>query len=247
MLRTSSLCLHTPQREHYLVPDSNSKKFATRCISSLSGKDLHHQFILVSLASHIWLRLLAIACDDTQARAFLKGRAMVFLRQESSGRSGEPSRLRDKLLLFNNRTGLSQQRLAGLVGVSAAALRNWEAGQSKPTAQNLKRLIELYVANRAFAEGQEQAEAIDLWEAAQERGLKVPFDEQWFQELLATQRSFHRKSEGEHQPEQSHKPGLATEQEQHQESGTETSDDRSSTENQKDLPGNALADWTRLD
>jgi transcriptional regulator with XRE-family HTH domain len=222
------------------VPDSNSKKFATRCISSLSGKDLHHQFILVSLASHIWLRLLAIACDDTQARAFLKGRAMVFLRQESSGRSGEPSRLRDKLLLFNNRTGLSQQRLAGLVGVSAAALRNWEAGQSKPTAQNLKRLIELYVANRAFAEGQEQAEAIDLWEAAQERGLKVPFDEQWFQELLANQRSLHHKSEREQQPEQQHELSLATEQEHDQEHykqpGTEASDARSGMENEMDLP-----------
>jgi transcriptional regulator with XRE-family HTH domain len=161
---------------------------------------------------------------------------MVFLHQESTGRSGDPSRLRDKLLLFNARTGLSQQSLARLVGVSTAALRNWEAGQSKPTAQNLKRLIELYIAYRAFVEGEDQAEAMGLWEAAQERGLKVPFDEQWFQELLATQRSFHRKSEGEHQPEQSHKPGQATEQDPHQEPGTEASDDRSSTENQKDLP-----------
>lgn len=161
---------------------------------------------------------------------------MVFIQQNSIGRSGEPSRLRDKLLLYNARTKLSQQDLASFVGVSTAALRNWEAGQSKPTVQNLQRLLELYIAYRTFAGGEERAEAAELWEAAQERGLKVPFDEQWFQELLATQRSFHRKSEGEPQPEQSHKLGLATEQEHHQESGTETSDDRSSTENQMDLP-----------
>jgi transcriptional regulator with XRE-family HTH domain len=199
-------------------------------------KDHHQQFVLVSLGSHICLRLLAIAFYDAQARTFLKGRAMVFIQQNSIGRSGEPSRLRDKLLLYNARTGLSQQSLARLVGVSTAALRNWEAGQSKPTAQNLQRLLELYIAYRAFAGGEERAEAAELWEAAQERGLKVPCDEKWFQELLATQRSFHRKSEGEHQPEQSHKLGLATEQDPHQEPGTEASDDRSSTENQKDLP-----------
>ena len=139
---------------------------------------------------------------------------MVFIQQESTGRSGEHSRLRDKLLLYNARTRLSQQGVASFVGVSTAALRNWEAGQSKPTAQNLKRLIELYIAYKAFTEGEEQAEAADLWEAAQERGLKVPFDEQWFQELLANQRSLQSETE----------PGL--------ESGTEASDDRSSTENE---------------
>jgi transcriptional regulator with XRE-family HTH domain len=181
------------------------------------------------------LRLLAIACDDAQAGAFLKGSAMVFSQQESTGRSGEPSRLRDKLLLFNARTRLSQQGVASFVGVSTAALRNWEAGQSKPTAQNLKRLIELYVAYKAFAEGEEQAEAADLWEAAQERGLKVPFDEQWFQELLANQRSLQSESERERQPEQQDVPGQEPEQihtqEGQQESGDEASDDRSSTEN----------------
>jgi len=152
---------------------------------------------------------------------------MVFIQRESTGRSGEPSRLRDKLLLYNARTRLSQQGVASFVGVSTAALRNWEAGQSKPTAQNLKRLIELYVAYRAFAEGEEQAEAADLWEAAQERGLKVPFDEQWFQELLANQRSLQSETEREHQPEQQYKPG--------QESGTQASDDRSSTGNESAL------------
>lgn len=163
---------------------------------------------------------------------------MVFIQQESTGRSGEHSRLRDKLLLYNARTRLSQQGVASFVGVSTAALRNWEAGQSKPTAQNLKRLIELYVAYRAFAEGGEQAEAADLWEAAQERGLKVPFDEQWFQELLVNQRSLHHKSEREHQPEQQHELSLATEQDQeyYKQPGTEASDARSSMENKMDLP-----------
>jgi transcriptional regulator with XRE-family HTH domain len=161
---------------------------------------------------------------------------MVFITQESAGRSGESSRLRDKLLLFNARTRLSQQGVASFVGVSTAALRNWEAGQSKPTAQNLKRLIELYVAYKAFAEGEEQTEAADLWEAAQERGLKVPFDEQWFQELLENQRSLHREFERERQPEQQYESGQEPEQvhthEGHQESDAEASDNRSSKENE---------------
>lgn len=160
---------------------------------------------------------------------------MVNSQQESIGRSGEPSRLRDKLLLFNARTRLSQQGVASFVGVSTAALRNWEVGQSKPTAQNLKRLIELYVAYRAFAEGEEQEEASDLWEAAQERGLKVPFDEQWFQELLVSQGSLQSETERKHQLERQREPDQTIEQqhaqEGHQESGTEASDDRSSTEN----------------
>lgn len=164
---------------------------------------------------------------------------MVFIQQESIGRSGEPSRLRDKLLLFNARTRLSQQGVASFVGVSTAALRNWEAGQSKPTAQNLRRLIELYVAYRAFAVGEEQAEAADLWEAAQERGLKVPFDEQWFQELLAKQGSLHSETERKYQPEQRFEPDQEPEQEHtqegHQESGTEANNDRSSTENESAL------------
>lgn len=168
---------------------------------------------------------------------------MVFLRQESTGRSGEPSRLRDKLLLFNARTGLSQQNLARLVGVSTAALRNWEAGQSKPTPQNLKRLIEIYFAYRAFVGGEEQTEAADLWEAAQERGLKVPFDEQWFQELLTNQRTLQSESEREHQPKQPHELSLATEQEHDQEHykqpGTEAIDARSSTENEMDIPSHS--------
>jgi transcriptional regulator with XRE-family HTH domain len=134
---------------------------------------------------------------------------MVFIRQESAGRSGDPSRLREKLLLFNARTGLSQQGVASFVGVSAAALRNWEAGQSKPTAQNLKRLIELYVAYRAFAEGEEQADAADLWEAAQERGLKVPFDDHWFQELLVNQRISHSESERDDERAQQHEASLS--------------------------------------
>lgn len=169
---------------------------------------------------------------------------MVFLRQESTGRSRDPSRLRDKLLLFNARTGLSQQGVASFVGVSTAALRNWEAGQSKPTAQNLKRLIELYVAYRAFAEGEEQAEAADLWEAAQERGLKVPFDEHWFQELLANQQGSRTESERDHTSAQQRAIDQELElehtQEGHLGSSIETRDDRSSTEDIRIPPSQPL-------
>jgi transcriptional regulator with XRE-family HTH domain len=137
--------------------------------------------------------------------------------------------------LFNARTGLSQLGVASFVGVSTAALRNWEAGQSKPTAQNLKRLIELYVSYRAFAEGEEQVEAADLWEAAQERGLKVPFDEQWFQDLLANQRNLPQESEREYQPEQQQEMNLESEQKHAQEpsqaSSIQTSDKESIADN----------------
>jgi transcriptional regulator with XRE-family HTH domain len=182
------------------------------------------------------LRLLAIACDGAQVKTFLKGIAMVFMQQNSKGRSGEPSRLRDKLLLLNARTGLSQQGLAGLVGVSTAALRNWEAGQSKPTSQNLKRLIEIYVDCRAFTEGEEQTEAADLWEAAQERGLKVPFDEQWFQELLVNQQG--SQSESVRKREQQHELDQEPEhaQERRLVSGTEVRDDSASAKNANALP-----------
>jgi len=154
------------------------------------------------------------------------------MQQRAKGSSGEPSRLRDKLLLLNARTGLSQQGLAGLVGVSTAALRNWEAGQSKPTSQNLKRLIEIYVEYRAFAQGEEQMEAADLWEAAQERGLKVPFDEQWFQELLVNQQESHGESERKHKHEQQRE----LDQERHLLSGTEARDNSTGDKNANALP-----------
>ncbi len=166
------MCLHAPEQEQCLSKGTSPENCSQARLQR-TCKEPQEQFLGVALSSHIWLRLLAIARGNTQAKTFLKGRAMVFLRQESTGRSGNPSRLRDKLLLFNARTGLSQQGLARFVGVSTAALRNWEAGQSKPTSQNLKRLIEIYFEYRAFVEGEECTEAADLWEAAQERGLKL--------------------------------------------------------------------------
>ena len=158
------------------------------------------------------------------------------MQQKSQGYWGEPSRLRDTLLLLNARTNLSKQNLARFVGVSTAALRNWEAGQSKPTAQNLRRLTEIYLTHRAFTEGEELTEAADLWESAQERGLKVPFDEQWFQAMLVNQQSLNSEAVNEHKSTQRDELAQVPEQERHQGSDKEARDDRAGTENADALP-----------
>lgn len=146
------------------------------------------------------------------------------MQQKSQRDWGKPSRLRDKLLLFNGRTSFSQQDLAKFIGVSTAALRNWEAGYSKPTAQNLRRLIEIYLAQSIFPEGEEYTEAADLWQSAQERGLKAPFDEQWFQALLVNQDA-NKQEENKHKPILQIEPIETLEQEHQQESNNRVQDD----------------------
>lgn len=72
---------------------------------------------------------------------------------------------------------LTQEKMARLVGVSPVTIRNWENGTYKPSVDNLKKLLEIYIQEAAFSTGREQEEAKELWEKAE---LKAAFDERWF-------------------------------------------------------------------
>src|SRR5262245_41529972 len=67
-------------------------------------------------------------------------------------RGGDPPNtdFRGLVLELRGRSGLSQQGLAGLVGVSKRAVAAWEAGASYPSAERLKAHITLYVRRGVF-------------------------------------------------------------------------------------------------
>jgi WD40 repeat protein/transcriptional regulator with XRE-family HTH domain len=87
-------------------------------------------------------------------------------------------------LMLRERAGLTQQELAAMAGVSERAIQKWEAGESYPSAQSLKRLIGAYVQRGVFAAGREAEEAESLWDAVPKRRLKETFDHAWFAALV---------------------------------------------------------------
>jgi predicted ATPase/transcriptional regulator with XRE-family HTH domain len=94
------------------------------------------------------------------------------------------------LKLYRERatTKLTRLKLAGLVGVSEKTIHNWEDDISLPTAHNLKKLLEVYLAQKLLTAQQEQAEAYQLWQKRQEldeRNTFGEFDEVWFTNLLS--------------------------------------------------------------
>ncbi len=95
----------------------------------------------------------------------------------------------DELMLLYGRARLSQREFAHLVGVSSVALRKWESGESCPKAESLKRVIEILLRQGVFSLGEERPEAMHLWELANRRGLKVPFDEVWFSTVAVVSRT----------------------------------------------------------
>lgn len=78
------------------------------------------------------------------------------------------------------RARLTQEEMAHRVGVSSAAIRNWENGAHGITPEKLQKVIEVLLLARAFWDGEEGSEARDLWRLA---GLKAAFDERWFDAL----------------------------------------------------------------
>src|SRR5205809_5165384 len=96
-----------------------------------------------------------------------------------------------RLLTLRKRAGLTQEEMALNVGVTEKAIRNWEGGSNYPSEANLRKLIELYLDQDAFAAGQEQDEAHTLWDQlrASTHRLSSGFDELWFATLLKAWRA----------------------------------------------------------
>lgn len=83
---------------------------------------------------------------------------------------------------------ITQQQLAAEIGVSDKTMRNWENSISYPTAENMKRIIEVYYSIKLFTTGKELKEAEELWRVRSEDGnfdLFPPFDTEWFAGLHA--------------------------------------------------------------
>jgi transcriptional regulator with XRE-family HTH domain len=87
-----------------------------------------------------------------------------------------------QMLTLRTHIGLTQAGLANLLGISRRALAEWEAGNSYPEVDHLKRLIALGVRASAFAAGHEEEQIHAFWKAAHQ---KVLLDEHWLSELLA--------------------------------------------------------------
>ncbi len=94
-----------------------------------------------------------------------------------------------QVLGFREKARLTQVEVATSVGVTERAIQNWEGGSSRPSAANLRKLIEVYVLHGAFAPGGEQEEARMFWEqgCAGTSHAHIAFDEAWFVDLLKKQ------------------------------------------------------------
>lgn len=109
-----------------------------------------------------------------------------------SNRKARPSQL---LLMYRSRTGLTQSQLAAKLGFkSLRMIQYWEADQSLPKADNLKKLIEVFIALGTFIAGKELEEARQLWasvkgafDTTQERDIVYPIlDTEWLKNLVQT-------------------------------------------------------------
>src|SRR5260370_41986357 len=91
-----------------------------------------------------------------------------------------------RLLSLRKRTSLTQEAVALHVAGTEKAIRNWEGGSNYPSEANLRKLLELYLDQAAFAADQEQDEARALWQQWQESTHRRinSFDELWFATLL---------------------------------------------------------------
>ncbi len=85
------------------------------------------------------------------------------------------------MLTLRTATGLTQEGLAALLGVSRQAVVGWEAGSSYPQAKHLKHFLTLCVQQHVFTPGREADEIRSYWKAAHQ---KVLFDENWLAALL---------------------------------------------------------------
>src|SRR5215472_10286599 len=82
---------------------------------------------------------------------------------------------------LRNAIGLTQVGLAEHLGVSARAVKEWEAGGSYLKGERLKALIALAVQYQAFPKGSEAEEIRALWQTTRQKRL---LDEDWLSTLL---------------------------------------------------------------
>jgi transcriptional regulator with XRE-family HTH domain len=85
------------------------------------------------------------------------------------------------MLTLRTAIGLTQAELADFLGISRRAVGEWEAGNSYPKGEHLKRFIALALKKQAFPVGHEAEQVRSLWQAAHQ---KVLLDEQWLAALL---------------------------------------------------------------
>jgi WD40 repeat protein/transcriptional regulator with XRE-family HTH domain len=111
------------------------------------------------------------------------------------------------ILQLRTKIGLTQAKLAALLGVSRRAVGEWEAGKSYPKAERLKQLIEFGIKQRAFPSGHE-AEAIrEIWAAAHQKML---LDELWLTSLLKSSLPLHSSPLAQMREESTHDPAGRT-------------------------------------
>jgi transcriptional regulator with XRE-family HTH domain len=91
----------------------------------------------------------------------------------------------DQVLALRTRAGLTQQRVASILGVSTQSVHAWESGLSYPGTERLKQIIAFYLDRGAFAGGSEEKEAAALWATVREKASRrtLPFDTTWFASL----------------------------------------------------------------
>ena len=80
--------------------------------------------------------------------------------------NGAEASFRGMIILYRGRTRLTQRQVAGRLNVNERSIQAWEAGVSYPSAESLRELIALYLANGGFAAGRELSEATAVWAAA---------------------------------------------------------------------------------
>ena len=88
------------------------------------------------------------------------------------------------MLTLRTHMGLTQARLAKLLGISRRAVTTWELGSNYPATEHLKELIVLGVELGAFTAGREEEEIRAFWHAAHQ---KVLLDGRWLSDLLRPQ------------------------------------------------------------
>jgi transcriptional regulator with XRE-family HTH domain len=98
-----------------------------------------------------------------------------------------PEPFRGTLLRYRGRTGLIQRDFAARAGVSHRSIQDWESGVNYPTADRLQSVIRVLLETDGLTAGREAAEARELWAAAEREAprMRTPFDDQWFEGLLA--------------------------------------------------------------